>query len=285
MRRFLLVVFLVQPAALADAKKKELLLYREGFQLAAGTQVVEKTEREMSSKNLELSVGDLTIAGSMSDAGSKEVHGTQVTPDRVRYILKNFKARQVFKIGGNKDVQEEEEALVGIPVILERHNGQWSARLEQGEPNDQQQEELAELEDLWNTDDDRAMYGPKPRAIGETWKVDAADIPSFLGMADGVKGEVTLTLVGEKTLAGVRCARVKGKLDCTVLMKGEDEDPDVKVSMEGDFEIVRSLAHYEDIAFEMKGKMTVLFEGPSPQGPLTMEGDGPFTMTGSLQIR
>ena len=81
-------------------------------------------------------------------------------------------------------------------------------------------------------------------------------------MADGVRGEVVFTLVGEKKVRGVRCARLMGKIDCTALMRGEDEDPDVKISLEGDFEIVRSLVYFEDIAFEMEGKMTMLVEGP-----------------------
>ena len=68
-------------------------------------------------------------------------------------------------------------------------------------------------------------------------------------------------------------------------MRGEDEDPDVKISLEGDFEIVRSLVYFEDIAFEMEGKMTMLVEGPSPRGPLAMKSDGPFAMSGSLEIR
>ena len=285
MRRTLLAFLVLLLPALADADRKKLLLYRKGSQLPAGTKVIEKSEMKMSSKNLELSVGDLRLAGSMSDWGSREVHGKQMTPDRVRYLLKRADSRKVFTIAGNKNVDEEGEALTGLPVILERSNGEWAARLEKGKSNAQQEEELAELEERWNTDDDRVMYGAKPRAIGESWRVDAADVPAFLGMADAVKGEVVLTLVGEKVLGDVRCARLKGKLDCTALMKGEGEDPDVKIKLEGDFEIVRSLVHYEDIAFDMSGKMTMLVEGPSPQGPLTMEGDGPFTMTGSLHIR
>lgn len=285
MRGFVFLSLLVLAPAHATAEGKKIFLDQESAGLPVGTKIVEKSAMTMSSKTLELSIGDLRLAGSLSDSGRREEHGMQLTPDRVRYLLRSSNSRKVFRIDGKEDVKEEEQALVGVPVILERDNGKWSARLEKGEANKQQGEELDELAVRWNTDDDRVMYGNGPRRIGESWKVDAADIPAFLGMADGVRGEVVFTLVGEKKVRGVRCARLMGKIDCTALMRGEDEDPDVKISLEGDFEIVRSLVYFEDIAFEMEGKMTMLVEGPSPRGPLAMKSDGPFAMSGSLEIR
>ena len=181
---------------------------------------------------------------------------------------------------------EEHDPLFKIPVILEKNNGKWSARFEKGKPNKDQEEALAELEDEWNSESDATMYGTRPRRIGEKWEVDAAQIPGFSNAVDGVKGKVTLTLIGEKKVNGHRCAILKGKIDAVRLMKGEAaDDPDTKVGLKGEVKIVRSLEHYADLRMEMKGQMKMTLDGPSPQGPMKLVASGPFEFTGSLEIK
>lgn len=284
MRLLAVTALVVLPFASTLAEKKSLLLDKEDHPLRANTKVVKSHEMKMSSKNLELSAGDLKFAGSMASTTTEVVHGTALAPDRVRYLQKSATTKTTIKIAGNENAQPpKEEALLGVPVILEKRNGKWSGRLEKGEATKPQEDELGELEDRWNTDDDAVMYGFEPRRIGETWEVDAAKIPGLVGQADGVKGKITLTLVKEIEVADQRCALLKGKLDCTALRKGEDDDPDIKYGMKGDLKITRSLLHFDDISFELVGQMTMIFEGPSPQGPMVMTGDGPFSMKGRLE--
>ena len=173
-----------------------------------------------------------------------------------------------------------------FPSSWRRTTEKWSARFEKGKPNKDQEEALAELEDEWNSESDATMYGTKPRRIGEKWEVDAAQIPGFSNAVDGVKGKVTLTLIGEKKVNGHRCAILKGKIDAVRLMKGEaDDDPDTKVGLKGEVKIVRSLEHYADLRMEMKGQMKMTLDGPSPQGPMKLVASGPFEFTGSLEIK
>jgi hypothetical protein len=263
-----------------------VLLESEDYEPPAGTEVVTASKTRMKTEKMSFSVGDLELAGSLSMSSSKTVHIKQLGPNRARRLLKELSKNQTFNFLGNEQAEpEEKDALLDIPVILERRNGTWSARLENGEPTKEQEEALSELEDDSNTDDDLAMYGTEPRRVGETWEVDASRIPGLVDQADGVKGKLTLTLVRRMELNGSPCAYLTGTIDCLALRKAEaDEEPDTKIGLKGTVEVTRSLEHFADLAWKLKGEMTIAMDGPSPQGPLVMRGSGPFEFSGGIEF-
>jgi hypothetical protein len=259
-----------------------LLLHDKDYHPPENSRVLKTMRMKMSSENLVLTMGELVLKGALTSTTGEEVQGLQINPDQARYLLTKSTSQNSFVLGGKEQVEPEEKApLLQVSVILERAKDRWSARLEKGEATKEQEEALGELEDEWNADFDSEMYGTKPRRIGEQGEVDANDIPGFRDAAEGVKGKVTLTLVGEKAVNGERFARLKGTIDAVMMVKAEaDDDPDTKIGLKGKIKLLRSLKYFTDTEIEMKGQMSMTVEGPGSTGPMKMTGSGPFDFSG-----
>jgi hypothetical protein len=77
--------------------------------------------------------------------------------------------------GQEQNMPEKEDALLGVPVLLEYKDGKRVATLESGATaKGEQAKELEKLNKTINKRGDFAMYGDTPRKVGDKWTVSGA---------------------------------------------------------------------------------------------------------------
>lgn len=281
MRRLLPALLLVLPAlpvTSAAEERKALLLYREGHEPATGTTMVEREKLRMKSDTMTLRLDGEEIAAGLESFDRDVAEATYLAPDKVRYRKTTGVTTSTMSLFGEAQPPETERAaLEGVPVLLERVDGSWRARLEEGRPNKEQREELDDLVENFNADEDREMYGVEPRLIGESWKVDASLIPGF---DEGeLTGTIDLTLVGERVYRGMPCAVLEGEIKAT--LREEDDEESLTMTLKGRVDLLRSLEHYEDVKFSVSGMMTMKGEEPGGMG---FSCSGPFEFGGTVEF-
>lgn len=268
---------------LAPAQEEDsFLLTKEGFDMPVGTVGLMRSKMKMKCDPLTIKVGEIELKAKMDNASVEDIKVEYMARNTYRYLRVRAYENNLMQMPGQPGEPElERDPLEGVPVIVKEVEGDWVVKLEKGEPNKAQKEELEELKKDLNTDSDPEMYGTKPRKIGESWKVDAALLPG--GDEMEMEGKVTLTFKKVRNYKGMRCAVITGTVNAKMNV-GEDEEMDIGVKMKAQVEILRSLEFYEDVKYSLSG--TTEFSGTveTAQGPVTMEGKGPMVLNGALII-
>lgn len=154
------------------------------------------------------------------------------------------------------DAPGEAALLIGVPVILEKHdNGSYTAKLENREATSEENEKLEEIAREAAFRDDFHMYGDQPRKPGDKWEVDATKLSGFAN-ATKLKGSLSVEFVEVKEIAGVRCAVLKNTIDLSYITDDE-ETGEVSTTLKVHEVLHRSLGELVNLDSKAEGETTI----------------------------
>jgi len=246
-----------------------VVLAKAGSFPKAGTKVTASRKMAMANGTLNIEVGGQKMDGTCKITETETESIEYKSADKVLHEVTAGEKSQAMKINGEEmPNQPAPPSLLKAPFTLTKADGKWTAKLDSGEdPSDDQKEELKKKEKSLNKPDDVPMYGTEPRKVGDTWTVDAADLP----FADGdkeTKGEVKLTFKAIEEYDGKKCAHLEGPMELT---GKTDEEEGKDMSLKGTVVILRSLDDLMDLKMQFTGKMEL--KGAVPNGTMSMSGE------------
>jgi len=225
--------------------------------------------KKMAMKNgvLKVKAGEQNIDGTCTISESETESIEYKAADKVKRVVTAGEKSQKMTMNG-QEVPEEAHpnVLLKVPVILTKADDGWSAALEDGkEPSDEQQAELDKKEKDQDKSSDAEMYGTEAHKVGDTWTVDAADLP-FAKQEEDTKGSLKITFKAVEDCGGKKCARLEGPMELT-----GKTDQGQKLSLKGNVVIFRSLDDHMDMKVDFTGKMEM--SGDIPNGSMSMSGE------------
>jgi hypothetical protein len=154
------------------------------------------------------------------------VDGRNVTRSQARVI--KDRVATVTDFAGQKEKHEETGELEGQVIVSTRiGDGTWKHSLVDEKPSEKQKKELDKR--LGPENDDELFPEGKVK-VGHTWEVDAAGMKKFFGNTfTDVKGKLKQRFVKVEDVGGEACAVVETTGPVTAVMK--EEDGDLKVAM------------------------------------------------------
>ncbi|MFD0893241.1 hypothetical protein KBB96_17610 [Luteolibacter ambystomatis] len=266
--RLRLIAVAVLTAFVSSAHAQDsYVLAKKGETPKPGTKC--ELTKKMAMKNgvLKVKAGEQNMDGTCSISESESETIEYKAADKVkRTVTAGEKSQKMTMNGQEMPDEPRAHALLKVPVILTKEDGEWSAELEDGkEPTDEQQTELEKKEKDQDKSSDAEMYGTEARKVGETWTVDAADLP-FAKQEEDTKGSLKITFKGVEDCGGKKCARLEGPMELT-----GKTDQGQKLSLKGDVVIFRSLEDHMDMKVDFTGKMEM--SGDIPNGSMSMSGE------------
>lgn len=241
----------------------------------AGEPIPTGTTAEYQSKmTMPDGVVKITMQGQVMD-GTSEMESVEkrrvesLEDGSYRYLLIEEVEKQTMTLMGQaQPMPPKLNPLVGLPVIVSKGgDGQWGAKLEEGEATPELVSELDEIAEGLNDDDDAKLYGTEPRKVGDEWEVESADL---MGVENG-KGVFKLKFDSIEEHEGERCAKITGKFE----IKGTEEEEgagEMTITLAGDYLAYRSLEGRYDVSKKMDGTMSVKGD-MEPQPGMTMQMD------------
>lgn len=281
---FVLVLASTDFAYCADtAKDGPVVLAQKHLMPPPGTTATKENTMTMTDAAIKMKMGEQAIEGTLtSTEASKEIREF-LTADKIRYRLESKSSVEKMKLNGEDQAgPEKTDALIGVPVILERKDGKWTAKLEKGgDPSAEQQASLDEEISSMEKDSDFAMYGDTPRKPGDKWEVDPSKLMDF-GDAENLTGKYHVEFTEIKEVQGVRCAVLKATFDIKGKTKAEGDSPQMDIQIKGDAVSHRSITDKVDLKVEVNGKVTVTGK-PAPQ--MSMHVEGPMQMIEKVTLK
>ena len=284
-----LVMFLawIDPArgghAVIDGDGGAVILAREHALPATGTLLTEDSSNTMDGATWKAKIDDQDIIGSMTQQQLSKITREILAANKLRYVLASKTTTGRTKINGKENAApQKKDPLEGIPVILERKDGKWSASLEHGDhPSAKQQAALNKLVAAAEKDSDFGMYGDTPRKPGDKWDVDPDKLTDF-GDAEGLTGKCRVEFLEIMKFRNVRCAVLKATFD----LKGKTQDLDdgskMDIHLKGEAITHRSIADMIDLDVVVDGMFTT--DG-SPKPQMTMHMEGPIRVAATMTVQ
>lgn len=179
------------PAVVAD--DGTVVLAKRHFLPPAGTTESKEMNMQMPDADLIVMAGGNEIKGIMNRSSLKKETVEVLSQDKVRRLLVSEENTGEMKLNGQVQPNPDKpDALLAVAVILQRKDGAWTARLENGDvPNPDQKKRLDKMTVEANRDSDFEMYGDTPRKPGDKWKVDPAKVLGLL-YANNLTGSYTV---------------------------------------------------------------------------------------------
>lgn len=260
-----------------------VVLARQHSMRAVGTIATKESTMAMTDAILKMKAGEQQIEGAMSQTETKMETRETLAADKIRQLLVSKTTKMKMKLNGQEqNPPDKDDPMVGVPVILERKDGKWTASLESGgQPTAAQQASLDKEAASVEKDSDFAMFGDTPRKPGDKWEVDPAKLTNF-GDAEDLAGKFQVEFVEVKELAGVRCAVLKSTFEIKGKSKSEGDSPAMDIQLKGEAVSQRSLADLIDLDVALNATMT-LTGSPAPQ--MTMHVEGPMKMTEKVSLK
>lgn len=273
--RFFVMAALASFASAAHAEESYVLA-KKGETPKPGTKCELTKKMAMKNGTLKVKAGDQNMDGTCAISESESETIEYKSADKVKRTVTAGEKSQKMTMGGQEMPDEPHaNALLKVPVILTKADGEWSAALEDGkEPSDEQQTELEKKEKDQDKSNDAEMYGTEARKVGETWTVDAADLP-FAKQEQDTKGSLKITFKGVEDCGGKKCARLEGPME----LSGKTDEGQ-KLSLKGNVVILRSVEDHIDMKVDFTGKMEM--SGDIPNGSMSMSGE--MTMSESTTV-
>jgi len=264
-------------SASVSVAEDAFVLAREGSSPALmGKSVTRTTVREMKDGDLGLEMGEKKVPGKVTSKEATSEIVEFISPVKARRTLTSRTSENRMVVMDQERLgPKKEDPLQGLPVIVEKKDGKWTATLEKGEPTPQQKIVLDGLTKNRGEDEDRAIYGDVPRKPGDKWVVDLAKLPSF-GEVIEPKGSFSIEFVEVKEIQGTSCAVLKSTMDLSGKMTQEGGESTMTIKMKGDVIVHRSLADLIDL--ESKTSVTMDMDGMGRPG-MKMRIAGPVTIT------
>ncbi|MEO5917712.1 MAG: hypothetical protein ABIS50_26005 [Luteolibacter sp.] len=256
---------------------ESIVLAEKHFLPPVGTVVTKETTMKMLNAPMTVKAGPRELEGTATQTTSDKETIETLAKDKVRRVISSRKTTGKMTVNGkDQETPEKEDPLEGIPVIVERKGGKWSATLESGEtPTPDQQKGFGKITKEMDRDSDFETYGDAPRKIGDKWSVDPGKLLNF-GNAENVTGTYDVELIEVADFQGVRCAVVKAKFDFKGTSESEDGGTPMDMHLVGEAFSHRSIADMIDLDVEVNGTMTI---SGSPAQNVSIHIEGPTTIT------
>lgn len=278
-----LFVSLVGATAATPTDGESFVLAEKQSLPPAGSVLTKESSMVMADAVMIVTLDEQSMEGSATQTVEGKETFEYLTKDKFRQLIVSKKTGGKMIL--NEQAQpspEKPDPLEGLPVILERKEGTWTATLENGAtPNAEQKKRLDKMVEEAAKDADFKMYGDTPRKVGDKWAADPSVLTNF-GDAVDVKGTFAVEFVEVKEIAGVRCAVLKSTFEFKGKSESSEQSKAMDITMEGEAIAHRSLADRVDLGVEIKGTMTV--DG-SPAPNVTIQMEGPMTMTQKVALK
>lgn len=279
---FLLSVLSASVVLPLNAEDDSYILAVAGEPIPAGTTAEYQSKMTMPDGAVKITMPGQVIDGT-SEMESVEKRRVESLEDgSYRYLLLEEVEKQTMTLMGQEQPSPPKvNPLAGLPVIVSKgEDGQWEAKLEEGEASPELVSELDEVAKGLNDDEDAKLYGTVPRKVGDEWEVESADL---MGIENG-KGVFTVKFESIEEYEGEQCAKISGKFE----IKGTDEEEvagEMTIAIAGNYLAYRSLEGRYDLNKEMEGTMSVK-GNMEPQPGMTMQMDmtGKVGAVGSIRI-
>jgi len=273
------LVLLAAPlSAQVAADQKTYVLAKEDAPLPVKQKFKSVQSLTTTDAKIKVEVRGQAVDGSLNAAQKEEIIHDFVSEEIIRVTTLKSRSLEKSMMGGLENNEEEIDPSEGKVFLLEKKEGKWAAKVEEGEVKEGEKEKIAEkikeLEKNFNENTDSQMYGTDPRKIGESWEVDPVLMPGMDDME--IKGgNLTFKFLEVKEFQGGPCA----VLEMSFLLEGEmteEEMAGMQVEMTGTGRVVRSLSLFTDlkVTSEMKMKMSGSLEvQPGLEAKMEMQGD------------
>lgn len=254
-----------------EAPAGTYVLVNKEYAPKPGTVMELSTAHDMTGGKFSMESQGQKMEGTMDMAETEEIRVEVLAEDKVKVVIGKHEENQTMTMNGQAMPQPgEPKPLVGVPVLVTKTGGTWTAAREDGkEPTDEEKKELEDIVEALVGDDDRAVYGTEARKPGDTWTVKGSQLP-FLNDLENADGEMTVTFDKVATHEGGECAFFSGTLKVTGTPAEVEDGVEGTIKMDGTFKVIRSLEHLEDLSANIDAKMDV--EMKLPVGTMTMQG-------------
>jgi hypothetical protein len=271
----------------SEQSEEGIVLAKSGWSPPAGVTVEKSTERWLHNAKMVMSAGGRKLEGGMSTVSRGDFREEVVDRGVVRVTCVKDRQRNVMVVNGKQELRPEVvNPLEGQPVLVERRGPLWEARLESGKsPSPGEQRALHAMAAEWTKDTDVNIYGTAPRRIGDEWEVDAANLPSLAGAGEELSGTMTIRLSDLGEFGGYKCAVLEGDLDVTGQVPGAGGAAPRKFRIKGKIKVQRSLEHFVDLRYELKGLMFMSGIQKVGEVDMTLVAEGEMIMRGMAAIR
>jgi len=260
----------------AAAKADGHVLAKKDALPPVGKVLTKESTMEMKDAVLDIEAAGQKMNGTMSRKDTKVETFEALSPTKIRRTLvSNTNDGKMVMNGQEQPTPAPADPLVGLPVIIEKKEGTWTAALESGTATPDQTTALDKVAKEMTKNDDFIIFGDKPRKPGDKWSVDPKSLGTF-GEAEGLSGTFDVEFVEVKDVQGVSCAVIKTVFDVTGKTSSNGGEPGMTMTLKGEALANRSLADLID--GDSKIDSSVLIEG-SPASQVQMTAKGPMTMT------
>lgn len=248
-----------------------------------GTVLTKDQEMKMEAGAVTLQAGGQELNGTM-DRTMRSKETTEILgADRLRRLLVSKEESGEMKLNGQaQPTPGTPDPLLGLPALLERKDGTWTATLENGStPSAAQKTRLETLAQEANRDSDFAMYGDTPRKPGDKWDVDPSKLSNF-GVQENLSGTFTVQFLKIEEFKGESCALLNSTFDMKGKSAGEGGTPPMDVRLKGEALSRRSTARMIDLDAQINATMTI--DG-APGPGFTMHVEGPMKMSEMVTVK
>lgn len=237
---------------------------------------------ETKDGKIEYQIEENQISGTTSHRTETVETIEPITEHKLRHVIVSESDKGTTVVNGQEQPQNEDpNALLGIPVIVEVKDGKITATLENGTPTEEQESALDEIRENYETNDDFVMYGNTPRKPGDRWEADPSKLGSFAG-GNEFSGSLSVEFKNVEEINGIKCANLAMTFDMTGIIIGEDDEPQAEMAIKGKADVIRSIEDRIDIVVKLTGTMTM--EGEVENG-VTMKIKSPVTMEQSIALK
>lgn len=269
----------VSALAAADA----VVLAKKDHMPAPGTTIATDSSMTMNNCTMKISAGGQDMEGTLSQSETRSEQREYLGPDKYKFLLAKRAASGKMKMGDEEQVQPDRgNPLVGVPVMMERKDGKWTATLEDGKPlSDEQQAQMQREISSLAADNDWIMYGDTPRQPGDEWDVDPSKLTNF-GGGEKLTGKFHVKFVETKDVNGVPCAVLAMNFEIKGKTEAADAEPSMNMQLKGEAHVVRAIKDLVDLDATVKGTVTM---NGSPGPDVSVKATGPIEMTERKSVK
>ncbi len=271
--------------ATAEASPADSYILAEEIPTIVAGETYESSDiMKMVGGKLTLDTPQGEMEGSMEMTETKLMRAKAIYSNKIRILIEKNETSRKTTVNGSEDAPEPEaKPLVGVPVTATLADGKWTAAREDGaEPNAQEAKELKKIAKSISGENDRKMYGTKPRKPGDHWATDPKE--SLFSDEEDMKdiaGTVEFTFDKVADYNGIKCAFLTCSIDVTGTPGDAEAGADAKMRMSGKVSIIRALDLQVDLDAKMKGSMEMQMKLPNG---VALNMTGPMTLSSQVKI-
>lgn len=235
-----------------------------------------------------------SMSGTMNGSQSTAEEWTSLGEGNYRGTVRGSEQNQVAVAGQQMPAETKENPLEGQDILLTWDGTAYAATFADDSvtPTPEQQAKLDELateytgkhkDNPWEID--QLLYGTGPRAVGDSWDLDAEALNGLMGgqsdeSFEMSEGKVTLRELTE--VDGVPHAILDVEFNVSGRPPtGEGQEGEGRMTMAVTGTVTRNLEQFYDAAVDLTMEGTIEFTSTDPSG-MKIEMSGPLSMSGSI---